>query len=170
MSYDIPGFELKALTFAHKRQMMRLHDEVLAALPDPGWYFPSDEWEFDAWLEGGEAWGYFDGDVLAGYAVFTPWHRRLGRSYAQALGEAAENTFDFHDVLVLPRYRNRGMHTGFLKLFTNLAIAAGAHAIYATVDPENCASWRNFERAGYEIAAVQPAYDGRERRYYKLGL
>ena len=170
MNYDLPGFELKKLSFDHKQQMMKLHDDVLAALPNPSWYFPSDEWEFDAWLTGQEAWGYLDGDVLCGFAVITPWHHRFGRSYAQVLGEEAENTFDFHDVLVLPRYRGRGMHTMFLKLFTDLAREAGAMAIYATVDPENSASWHNFEKAGYEIASVRLAYDGRQRRYYKLTL
>ena len=168
MSYEIPGFELKKLTLEHKQVMMQLHDDVLAALPDPSWYYPSEEWEFDAWLKGEEAWGYFDGEVLAGFAVCTPWDRRLSHSYAQELGEKAENTYDFHDVLVLPRYRGRGMHTMFLRLFDDMARADGATAIYATVDPGNSASWHNFEKAGYQIVCVRPAYDGRSRRYYKL--
>ena len=168
MSYEIPGFELKKLTFDHKKAMMQLHDDVLAALPNPSWYVPSDEWEFDAWLNGEEAWGYFDGDVLAGFAVCTPWDKRFGHSYAQVLGEPAENTYDFHDVLVLPQYRGRGMHTTFLRMFDDMAKADGAAAVYATVDPENSASWHNFEKAGYKVIRVQPAYDGRDRRYYKL--
>lgn len=170
MNYDLPGFTLQKLTFEHKPQMMALHDKVLAALPNPKWYFPSAEWEFDAWLEGEEAWGYLDGDKIAGFAVFTHSSHRFGHSYAQVLGEPHETTFDFHDVLVLPEYRGRGMHTMFLRLFTDLARQAGATAIYATVDPENSASWHNFEKAGYEIVRVQSAYDGRDRRYYKLTL
>jgi len=170
MNYAIPGFELKQLTFDHKQEMMALHDTVLSLLPDPGWYFPSEEWEFDLWLKRGDAWGFFDGEILAGFAAITPWHARGGHSYAQTLGEETENTFDFHDMLVLPQYRGRGIHTTFLQMFRDLAAQAGATAIYATVDPGNSASWHNFEKAGYEIVCVQPAYDGRQRRYYKLSL
>lgn len=170
MNYDIPGFTLKRLTPDHKRQMMQLHDAVIASLPSPSWYYPSDEWEFDAWLDGDEAWGYFDGETLAGFAVLTSWEHRFGHSYAQILGDEHEHTFDFHDVLVLPRYRGLGMHTTFLRMFRDKAVASGGRAIYSTVDPENSASWHNFEKAGYVVVRVQPAYDGRERRYYKLTL
>ncbi|MBR3874667.1 MAG: GNAT family N-acetyltransferase [Clostridia bacterium] len=161
---------LRKLTFDDKPQMMRLQDEVLAALPDPRWFFPSEEWEFDFWLQGDEAIGYFDGDRLAGYAAITAGVRRGEHSYARVLGLPPEGTYDFHDVLVRPDYRGLGIHTQFLQLFTDMVRAEGGHAIYATVDPENGSSWRNFERAGYECILVQPAYDGRMRRYYRLSL
>ena len=168
--YTMRGLTLRQLDWCDKPQLAAMQDEVLAALPDPRWYFPSEEWEFDAWLSGREAVGYFDGDTLAGFAVLTAADRRQGHSYAQVLGEPAENTFDFHDVMVRPAYRGRGMHTRFLALFTETARALGGKAIYATVDPDNERSWRNFEKAGYVCIRVQPAYDGRERRYYKLTL
>jgi len=169
-AFYMEGFSLQVLTPAHKQQMMRMQAEVLAALPDPRWYFPSEEWEFDSWLSGGEAVGYLQGDTIAGYAVITPWHIRGGHAYAQVLGDPIENTFDFHDVMVRPAYRGRGMHTNFLKLFEQTVRAAGGRAIYATVDPHNSASWHNFEKAGYQCLLTQPAYDGRERRYYKRSL
>ena len=125
---------------------------------------------FSAWLEGREAFGYFDGETMAGYAAIAPWHTRGEHSYAHILGEDPQNTYDFHDVLVRPAYRGRGIHTMFLSLFAEMARALDGRAIYATVDPGNSASWHNFEKAGYVCVRVQPAYDGRMRRYYRLGL
>lgn len=59
--------------------MMAMQAEALSALPDPAWYFPSEAWEFAAWLEGREAFGYFDGEVMAGYAAIAPWGARAAR-------------------------------------------------------------------------------------------
>ena len=53
------------------------------------------------------------------------WRTRGDRGYARKLGEPEENTYDFHDVLVLPRYRGRGMHTRFLNLFEEMARSHG---------------------------------------------
>ena len=153
-AYHIRGLALCQLTPAHKGQMVALQERVMALLPDPTWYFPSEDWEFD----------------LCGYAVMTPQSVRGDHSYARVLGQQEENTFDFHDVMVSPDYRRRGLHANFLKLFTEMARAMGGKAIYATVDPQNGASWRNFEREGYRCVTTRPAYDGRLRRYYKKEL
>ncbi len=169
-AYKLRGLALRQLTFADKAQMMRMQETVLSALPDPAWYFPSEEWEFDEWLNGREALGYFAGNELAGFAVASPASARGERSYAGKLGDPVEDTFDFHDVMVLPAYRGRGLHTMFLKLFEEMARALDGRAIYATVDPGNGASWRNFEKAGYACVAEKTAYDGRMRRYYRLTL
>jgi len=169
-AYAMRGLTLRQLEERDRALLGPMQDEVLSALPDPRWYFPSEEWEFDAWIAGREAVGYFDGDVLAGFAVLTAARLRGDHSYARVLGEDPANTFDFHDVMVRPPYRGRGMHTRFLALFEETARALGGRAIYATVDPENEASWRNFEKAGYACVRIQPAYDGRMRRYYKLEL
>lgn len=166
----LKGFSLRQLYEGDKAQMMRMQDEVLSTLADPAWFFPSEEWEFDEWLLNREAFGYFDGDMLAGYAAMASWRTRGDRGYARKLGEPEENTYDFHDVLVLTRYRGRGMHTRFLNLFEEMARSMGGRAIYATVDPGNSASWHNFEKAGYALVCTRPAYDGRMRRYYKRTL
>lgn len=67
----LKGFSLRQLYEGDKAQMMRMQDEVLSTLADPAWFFPSEEWEFDEWLLNREAFGYFDGDMLAGYAACT---------------------------------------------------------------------------------------------------
>lgn len=167
---EIEGLTLRPLSMADCEPMMRMQEETLAQLADPAWFFPSERWEFEEWLQNREAFGFFDGDTLVGYAAMAAWNTRGERAYARKLGEEAENTFDFHDVLVRPAWRGRGMHTAFLALFEEMARAMGGRAIYATVDPGNSASWHNFEKAGYVCVCTKPAYDGRMRRYYKLTL
>ncbi len=169
-SYSIRGLRLRQLIPEDQAQMMQMQEETLATLEDPAWFFPSEEWEFKEWLQNREAFGYFDGDTLVGYAALGAWNTRGERAYALKLGEAAEDTYDFHDILVRPAYRRRGIHTSFLRLFEEMAHVMGGRALYATVDPGNAASWHNFEKAGYVCVCVKPAYDGRMRRYYKRSL
>lgn len=164
------GLTLRPLTMEDVPAMLALQDEVLGALEDPSWYFPSEEWEFASAVEAGEAWGYFDGDVLAGFAEMTPGEARGEHSYAAKLGLPVEHSFDFHDVMVAPAMRRRGIQSAFLAMFTAFAVESGGTAMYATVDPGNGASWRNFERFGYQVVATMPAYDGRMRRFYRLAL
>lgn len=166
--YQIPGFELRILTPEDNLQMRAVREAVMAVLPDPVWYFSMQDWEIDEWLSQQSAVGYFCGDVLAGFAVCTPWHQRGDHAYALVLGDPAEDTYDFHDVMVRPEYRGHRMHQHFLKVGTASVRALGGKAMYCTVDPGNSASWHNFEKEGYECVLTQPAYDGRMRRYYRL--
>ena len=168
--YQIPGFEMRILTPADKARMQEVREAVLSSLPDPRWYFSIEDWEIEEWLQNQSAVGYLDGDTLCGFGAITPHHQRPGHCYAEILGDPVENTFDFHDVMVHPAYRGHRMHQQFLKLFTESARALGGKAIYATVDPDNAPSWYNFEKEGYKCVVTQPAYDGRDRRYYKLTL
>lgn len=164
------GLTLRPLTMEDVPAMLLLQQQVLSALEDPSWYFPSEEWEFASAVLAGEAWGYFDGAALAGFAEMTPGEKRGEHSYARKLGMPVEHSFDFHDVMVAPAMRRRGVQTAFIALFTRLAKQAGGTAMYCTVDPGNGASWRNFERFGYRVVCTMPAYDGRMRRFYRLSL
>ena len=168
--YEIPGFTLRQLTPEDKPLMIAIRDAVMAVLPDPRWYFSMEEWEIDQWLSERSVVGYLDGDKLAGFGAITPEYQRKDHSYARVLGESPENTFDFHDVMVHPAYRGHRMHQKFLQIFTQSVKEQGGKAVYATVDPGNGASWRNFERFGYQVVTTMPAYDGRMRRFYRLAL
>ena len=170
MHKSLKGFQLIQLQPIHKADMMLLQQQVLDALPNPRWYFPSEEYEFDQWLLDGDAYGFLKGNTLCGYGVITPAEARGSHSYAAVLNFESAHTFDFHDILVLPAYRGLGMHTELLGLFENMVRAVGGTAIYATIDPENEASWHNFEKAGYVCLCTKSAYDGRPRRYYQLKI
>lgn len=166
----IEGLTLRMLTTRDVPAMLALQEQIMATLEDPAWYYPSEEWEFASAAVDGEAWGFFDGDTLAGFAEMTPGEKRGGHSYARKLGLPVEGSYDFHDVMVAPAMRRRGIQTAFLRLFTQLAKQGGGSAMYCTVDPGNGASWRNFERFGYRVVCTMPAYDGRMRRFYRLAL
>ncbi|MEG0742339.1 MAG: GNAT family N-acetyltransferase [Clostridia bacterium] len=164
------GLVLRQMIPEDVEAMLALQARVLAALPDPSWYVPSDRQEFTEALEARDAFGYYDGGVLAGFAEITPASARGERGYALKLNEPTRDTFDFHDVMVGPDYRGRGIHTAFLSLFSEMVRGLDGRAIYATVDPGNAPSYRNFERAGYALVVIKPAYDGRLRRFYRLTL
>lgn len=168
--YALEGCALRPLEPGDVPAMLEMQAEVLDALPDKRWYYPSDEEEFLQATAAEEGFGYFDGERLLGFAEISPGEMRGARGYAASLGEAPEGSFDFHDVMVRPCARRRGMHAAFLRLFERMARDAGGRTIYATVDPDNAPSYRNFERAGYRAALEKPAYDGRARRYYRLEL
>lgn len=168
--YEMEGLTLRPLTRADVPQMLALQAEVLDALPDRRWYFPSDEAEFQGVVDNEEGFGYFRGDRLCGFAELTPGQNREHHGYAEKLGMPIEGSLDFHDVMVRGDMRGKGMHTRFLRLFEEMAREEGAYAIFSTVDPENEPSWHNFEKAGYRLQLSQPAYDGRMRRYYILTL
>lgn len=169
-SHQIPGFTLRVLTLEDTQRMYAIREAVLSSLPDPRWYFSIEDEEIEEWLTNGSAVGYLDGETLAGFAAITPVEQRGDHSYARVLAEPAEHTFDFHDVMVHPAYRGHRMHQHFLSLFTASVKEQNGRAVYATVDPDNSASWYNFEKEGYRCVVTQPAYDGRDRRYYKLSL
>lgn len=169
-AYELPGFELRQLAPEDKPLMIAIRDAVLPALPDRRWYFSIEEWEIDQWLDERGVVGYVKDGVLAGFGAITPEKLRGERSYARVLGEDAAGTYDFHDVMVHPDFRGHRMHQRFLSMFTQSVKELGGSAIYATVDPENSASWYNFEKEGYRCVITKPAYDGRDRRYYKLTI
>lgn len=168
--YEMEGFTLRHLEEKDIPQMLAMQALVLNALPNPRWYFPSEEWEFAKVVAGREGFGYFQGDTLCAFAELTPGEERGAWGYSQKLGLPEEASFDFHDVMVLPQLRGRGMHTRFLHLFADMAQEAGGYAIFSTVDPENMPSRHNFEKTGYTPVMRKPAYDGRERIYYALWL
>ena len=164
------GLTLRLLTTDDVPAMLALQEKVLAVLEDPAWYYPSEEWEFVAAVMNADAWGYFDGETLAGFAAMTPGEKRGEHSYAAKLDLPVAGSFDFHDVMVAPHMRRRGIQSAFLAMFTAFARERGGNALYATVDPGNAPSWRNFERFGYQVVSTMPAYDGRMRRFYQLKL
>ncbi len=166
----VNGLVCKQLTEPDAGAIMTLQRAMLAALPEPTWYYPSPRPLFAACCERGEAFGFFNGDQLAGFAVLTPWYIRPDTCYAYKVGDLPENTFDFQDVMVHPDYRRRGLHAALLSLFDRLAREAGGTALYCTIAPENRPSVASFTKAGYVCVREQPAYEGMLRGYFRKSL
>lgn len=162
----VEGLTFRALIKGDEYEMLELEEEMLRALPDPAWYYPSDIEEFREVCEEGSGCGFFDDGRLIGLAVCSNGDVRGELSYARKIGHDPENTWDFRDVIISPAYRLRGLHRAFLRFFTDKAREAGARAMYCTIDPNNTPSVAGFTRAGFALVKVQPAYDGRLRGYY----
>lgn len=158
---------MRPLTADDLPAMMDLQAVMLSALPDPRWYFPSTTEEFAVEVLAGHATGVFDGRRLIAFGIASPGQAHRTASYATRVGDDPADTFDFQDIMVHPDYRRQGIHSAFLARYIAQALAMGCRAVYATVDPDNEPSWRSFEKAGFRRIAVQPAYDGRIRAYYK---
>jgi GNAT superfamily N-acetyltransferase len=166
----LEGFTCRQLAEPDAQAIMALQTAMLAALPSPTWYYPSPRALFAACCARGEAFGFFSGARLAGFAVLTPWHVRPDACYAHKVGDPPENTYDFQDVMVHPDFRRRGIHAALLSLFDRLAREAGGTALYCTIAPENLPSVASFQKAGYTCVRVQPAYEGMLRGYYRKAL
>ena len=170
MNGTLDGLTLRQLTEKDADQIMELQRDMLAALPKKTWYYPSPREMFAACCRRGESYGFFDGDVLAGFGTLTPWHVRGETCYAAKTGQPVENTYDFQDVMVRPAYRRRGIHSALLALFERMARERGGVALYCTIAPDNVPSVSSFTKAGYVCVVEKPAYEGMLRGYFKKTL
>ena len=155
---------------SHLPKVMKMQETIMAKLPDPRWYFPSDEGEFLESINTGYTYALMEGEKMAAFAMCIPHTLRQDKSYAKKCDLPTEGSYDFCDIMVHPDYRKKGIHSFFLTFFHKLAKKEGGTSIYATCDPENAPSFRNFEKAGYRCFVTKPAYDGRMRRYYCVKL
>lgn len=170
---DLPtlhGLRCRRLDAADTPAIMALQADMLDALPDSHWYYPSPAIVFEACCVRGESFGFFEGETLAGFGTLTPWYIRPETCYAHKVGEDPRHTMDFQDVMVSPAFRRRGIHSALLALFDRVAGQENATAIYCTIAPENAPSISSFQKAGYHWLKTQPAYEGMPRGYYRKEL
>ena len=73
-------------------------------------------------------------------------------------------------VVVLPEYRGMGLHAKMLAFGESLIDPAHYNCFLTTVSPENPASFRSFEKCGYELVLTKEKYGGLLRRIYKKRL
>lgn len=167
---SLPGLVCRQLTPADADAIMALQAEMLAALPDPTWYYPSPRALFAACCARGESFGFFAGESLAGFGTLTPWYIRPETCYAVKVSQPSEHTFDFQDVMVAPAFRRRGIHRALLAFFERLTRTQGGVALYCTIAPANIPSVASFTQAGYVCLCEQPAYEGMIRGYFRKSL
>ena len=162
-------FEPVLLTAADAMDMVALQQEMLDALPNTRWYFPSSMEEYADKAAKGFALGLRENGRLVALHIAIPAGMDE-HSYAEILGHDEANTLDFQDIIVSVTHRRRGIHSFFLALQEQEARRKGLRAIYATVDPENEPSLRAFLKAGYVVVDQREAYDGRPRCFLQLDL
>lgn len=169
--YTLYGLTLAQLLPTDAAAIVSLQSIMLSALPDPTWYYPSTQMQYESCCMRGECFGYFAANKqLIGFATLTPWHVRPSSCYAYKLGLPPTDSYDVQDVMVHPDFRRRGIHSNLLLLFEEIARTLSGKALYATVSPKNVPSVASFEKAGFLLQTIQPAYEGMPRGYYQKQL
>lgn len=103
------------------------------------------------------------------FAVFVAPRRgaRNLATHAKRALPAARGVVTFDAVAVAPAARGCGLQRALLAEAENYALSVGAGTVAASVSPENTASVRNFEGAGYrKVVAGVPLYGGFARDLY----
>lgn len=165
-----PPYPITPLTLEDLPQVMALQEIVIAALPDPRWYFTSTEAQFAQAIRTGIAYGARTPDgQLAGFCIFRESSVHPS-SYAVTAGLPREDTLDFEDVMIHPSCRRCGLHSRMIALAREEAASRGLRTILCTVDPDNLPSLSSFTRAGFTPIAAHDMYDGRPRLLLRFTL
>lgn len=164
--------KIEQIPFERYIDYSRLSDHVHDLMDQKECYVPcTGEW-FDELTEDNSILvGIYDGEMLiAGFLALVPTEEE---NYANYL----ENPLDFHTVIhmetvaVHEDYRGQRLQEQLMHTIEPLILAKYPKRVNAlcTVHPDNAASVRSVEQAGYQkIAYVPNMYDSYERNiYYK---
>lgn len=152
-------------------EVMVLQECMLAALPDPRWYYHGTMQMFEQDMDKGLViYGYYAEKRLAGIASCSVASDTAPVNYAEAIGTEPQMCLNFCDMMVDPDFRRQGIHGALCAQVEAYAVQNGCSQIICTIDPENKPSRRAFEKAGYQAGQMKPTYDGRPRIYYTKSL
>lgn len=167
----VANLTIHRLSAQHIPDVFRLMEDVVARLPNPDLFASDDEQSLYAYLEvGAEIYGAYDGEQLVAYTLLSfPGlsDANLGRQFQPILSrEQLLNTAVFDTTIVHETYRGNGLQQYFNQLREQRAKERGAYCLYATVHPDNIASKRNLEAAGFVHQFTKPMYGGLMRMCY----
>lgn len=89
----------------------------------------------------------------------------LGRDISLAEDEL-DNVVHMETAVVAPEYRGRGIQRLMLEYAESLIDIHQYRIFLSTVSPDNPASYKTFERAGYQLILTKEKYGGLKRRIY----
>lgn len=109
----------------------------------------------------------YDGKIVGSFIFRYPGMQddNLGRDIGLEEGELPK-VVHMESAVVLPEYRGRGIQYKMLKYAEELIDKNQYKYFMATVSPNNPASYKSFEKNGYEIKLTKEKYDGLTRRIY----
>ncbi|QHW35314.1 GNAT family N-acetyltransferase [Paenibacillus rhizovicinus] len=167
------GLEIRRLGSEHVTETHRLMLDVVSRLPDSGMFATDDVDDLLVLLKrGGEIYGAFeDGELLAYTTLAYPGdgEGNLGREFGVPENELAR-VWVLDATIVHESVRGRGLQRFFHELRERRAAAKGAVCLYSTVHPDNAASLRNLEAAGFARQFSRPMYGGLMRHCYAKRL
>lgn len=110
-------------------------------------------------------------EIIASFIFRYPGNSNdnLGRDIGMSDAELLQ-VVHMESVVVLPEYRSMGLQTKMLTFAEALIDHSRYRHFLATVSPDNPASYRSFEKCGYELVMTKEKYGGLLRRIYKKSI
>ena len=163
-------FVMRQLGFDSIQAILELQDRVVAQIEDAKSYYPLTRAELIESLQLDLAAGIFNAKgELVSFAVMVT-NRKTSRSLAHDAGLPYEQCFTFDAVFTDPAWRGMEFQQRFIDWTVDLAKAARAQAVLATVDPTNAASKSNLEQKGFVIDRTITKYAGLTRHLMRKNV
>lgn len=108
-----------------------------------------------------------EGKIIGSFIFRYPYQSadNLGRDINLPKGYLSE-VVHMESSVVLPEYRGNDLQLKMLQYAEKLIDTSKYHYFMATVSPNNPASYKSFEKAGYKHISTKEKYDGLLRRIY----
>lgn len=165
--------ELRRLYHLELQEIRALMLEVISRLPFQDLFAMNDEDYFLELIDGkGEIYGAFNNGKLVAYSVLAfpgVSEINLGTEFG-----VPEKELPFVAVLdstvVHESVRGLGLQRFFHELREKRAMEKECLYLYSTVHPQNHASIKNLEAAGFALQFTRPMYGGKNRHCYSKRL
>lgn len=163
---------LKKVEEKDKEQLFKLIDTVLGGLPNPDFFIPYEQWEYDSMFDEvnyAPLYGAYDGDKLVGMAQLYVSQDML-KDFKEEFGLADSKVCELGGNLVLPEYRGNGITTKLQMMELELAKELGFDYIISMAHPDNVGSCKTLERVGLEYVKETTLSNGFLRKLYMKKL
>ena len=155
-----------------KEQLFKLIDTVLGGLPNPDFFIPYEQWEYDSMFDEvnyAPLYGAYDGDKLVGMAQLYVSQDML-KDFKEEFGLADSKVCELGGNLLLPEYRGNGITTKLQTIELELAKELGYDYIISMAHPDNVGSCKTLERVGLEYVKETTLSNGFLRKLYMKKL
>ncbi|ULL20100.1 GNAT family N-acetyltransferase [Paenibacillus sp. H1-7] len=171
MPYE--GMTIRSMGHDDVAAVHELMTDVVSRLPSSSLFATDDVAYLHGLLNrGGEIYGAFDNGRLVAYTVLAipgTAAGNLGREFGVPDSEL-DRVGVLDATIVHESVRGRGLQRFFHELREQRARTRGLVCLYSTVHPDNHASRRNLEAAGFVLQFTRPMYGGHPRHCYAKRL
>ena len=155
-----------------KEQVFQLIDTVLRGLPNPAFFIPYEQWEYDSMFDEvnyAPLYGAYDGEKLVGMAQLYVSQDML-KDFKEEFNLSEYTVCELGGNLVLPEYRGNGITTKLQTMELELGKQLGFDYIISMAHPDNIGSCKTLERVGLEFVKETTLSNGFRRKLYMKKL
>lgn len=171
--HTLGDLQIRRLRSEDVSDIYNLMEAVVSRLPSRTLFATDDLDYLHAHIEEkGEIYGAFAEGRLVAYSVLAfpgAAAKNLGREFGVP-EEELHRVAVFDATIVDESVRGRGLQRYFHQLREERARSRGFLYVYSTVHPDNEASRRNLESAGFSLQFTRPMYGGHPRHCYAKRL